>query len=201
MPNFSEADRSRLLAFLDVVQQIKEASIVAQGQSLVLHGSQHPGQDPVQEFILFADEAFRSLAISVRLVYLNRELANFGGICNLLYKNGEPKFQEAVQSTRTAYNGLLNGPMLQLNLHGDLEGTVVGTRDIFEAWLYGGTFHQDDPAKKAIHNELKKYGPSFTFGLQLFIRKLVDQILLLGAIVTTALEKEEKSHPGGQVAN
>src|SRR6266571_6895112 len=126
MPIFSEPERARLETFLDVVHEIEEASIVADGRSLSFRGSARQGDEPVQEFDLFANEAFRSLAMSVRLAYLNGEPANFGGICNLLYKNGEPELQEAVRDVRAAYNGVLNGNMVQFHLHGDLEGTIVG---------------------------------------------------------------------------
>lgn len=77
-------------------------------------------------------------------------------------------------------------------MHGDLEGTVAGPRAIFEAWLYGGTFHQDDPQKKAMHVELRKFGPHFDFGLQLIVLEIVQLILYLGVIVKTALSEEDR---------
>jgi hypothetical protein len=192
MPNFSDSDRSRLEAFLEVIGQIEEASIVAEGQSLSFRASARQGEEPVQEFDLFANEAFRSLGMSVRLAYLNGEPANFGGICNLLHQKGEPELQEAVQDVRAAYNRVFNGKMVQFHLHGDLEGTVVGPRELFEAWLYGGTFHQDDARTKAIHAELKKFGPRFTFGLQLVVMQIVHFILHIGSIVVTALQEEQR---------
>lgn len=199
MPRFSDSDRDRLRRFLSVVQQIEEASIVAQGQALSFRASARAAEEPLQEFDLFANEAFRSLAMSVRLAYLNGEPANFGSICNLLYKNGEPELQEAVQLTRAAYNDLLNGNMVRFNLHGDLEGTVAGPRDVFEAWLYGGTFHQDDPQRMAMHEELKKFGPRFTFGLQLVVMQIVHLILHLGTVVATALQEEQRQQAASEV--
>lgn len=109
MPTFSASDRGRLRTFLEVVQQIEEASIVAEAQPLGFRVSARESEENQQEFDVFANEAFRSLAMSVRLVYLNGEPANFGSICNLLYKAGEPELQEAVQSVRASYNNLLNG--------------------------------------------------------------------------------------------
>ena len=87
----------------------------------------------------------------------------------------------------------------RFNLHGDFEGTTVGPREIFEIWLYGGTFHQD-PEKKAMYAELAKFGPRFTFALHMIVAQIVQLMLHLGFIVSTALQEEQRAHGGESAA-
>ena len=193
MPHFSESDRERLHALLDTVNQIEQASIVANGISLRVQVSAPDNAEATESYQLFDSEPFRSLAISVRLVYMNDEPTNFASICNILYKNGEQNLRDAVSDLRKAYNDFLNGPTVRFALHGEFEGTTVGPRDVFEVWLYGGTFHQN-PIKKAMHAELLKYGQHFTLGLHLIVMQIVQFILHLGFTVQTALAEEQRMH-------
>jgi hypothetical protein len=193
MPTFTQDERARLAALLEAVRQIEQASIVAEGKSLSMQGSVRREGDVEESYMLFDSEAFRSLAISVRLVYMDGEPANFASICNILYKNGEEDLREAVAELRKTYNDLLNGSMVRLTLHGNFEGTTVGPREIFETWLYGGTFHQDT-GRRAMYAELAKFGPRFTFGLHLIVTRIVQLILQLGYVVATALQEEERMH-------
>lgn len=191
MPSFSAAERERLDALLEATRQIQDASIVAEGQPLAMRGSANQGGQFEQSYTLFDSEPFRSLAMSVRLVYMNDEPANFGGICNILYKNGDQDLQKAVADLRKAYSDFLSGSTVRYNLHGDLEGTSVGPREVFETWLYGGAFHQD-PNRKAMYLELTKFGQNFTFGLHLIVTRIVQLMLHLGLLVSTALREEER---------
>jgi hypothetical protein len=190
VPDFSVLERSHLQAFLNAARQIGEASVVVENKSLSWQGS--VGEDGAleQSYQLFENEPFRSLAMSVRLVYMNEEPANFGHVCNILHVNGDQGLKEAASSFRLAYNGTLNGSMMKFGLHGDFEGRTVGPREVFEIWLYGDTFHQDQKLE-AILAELRKFGDSFTLALNLFVMRLVDIILQLASLVMKVLGDEE----------
>jgi len=142
-----------------------------------------------QSFELFDTEAFRSLAMSVRLAYMNDESTNFGKVCNTLHQVGDEELRVAVAETRKAYNDFLNGKQYQFGLHGDFEGTTVGPREIFEIWLYGGTFHQDS-TYKAKYREIEKFGAMFVYALHLLVAQVVHFILHLGRIVQHVLEQD-----------
>jgi len=193
MPKFSTTERERLTALVDAVRQIEEASIVAEGRLLSMRGAISPTGEVEQEYTVFDSEPFRSLAMSVRLIYMNDEPANFASICNVLHKAGEKDLRDAVTDLRKAYNTFLNGPTIRFSLHGDFEGTTLGPRELFEAWLYGGTFHQD-PKRKAMYAELVKFGPRFTFGLHVVVTQIVQFFIHLGFIVSTALAEEQRLH-------
>ena len=193
MPKFSTTDRERLSALLDAMRQIEEASIVAEGKNLSMRGAITPTGDLEQEYTVFDTEPFRSLAMSVRLIYMNDEPANFASICNILHKAGDQDLQDAVADLRKTYNTFLSGATIRFSLHGDFEGTTLGPRELFETWLYGGNFHQD-PKKKAMYAELVKFGPRFTFGLHVVVTQIVQCFIHLRFIVSTALGEEQRVH-------
>jgi len=119
MGMFTDDERKRLAALLTAADQIREASIVAKAPPLSLGGTVGPDGSLEQQVTVFESEAFRSLAMSMRLVYMNDEPANFGSICNILYKRGDAPLQDAVAETRQAYNDFLKkSKMFQFNLHG-----------------------------------------------------------------------------------
>lgn len=191
MGMFTDDERKRLAALLTAADQIREASIVAKAPPLSLSGTVGSDGSLEQKVTVFESEAFRSLAMSMRLVYMNDEPANFGSICNILYKRGDAPLQAAVAETRQAYNDFLKkSKMFQFNLHGAFEGTTVGTEDILESWLYGVAFHQDAD-ERAMFDELMKFGPTATFALHAIVARIVQLILHLAGIVLTALEREK----------
>lgn len=190
MPSFPPDEREHLHAFLTATEQILESSVVAGGGSLAMRFDTAQDGTHRHELDVFDDERFRSLAISVRLIYMNDEPSNFAHICNILRQRCEAVYHQHVDAMRAAYNNHLNGQMIQFGLHGDFEGTIVGPRETLEAWLYGGTFHNKDPQTRALFAELRKFGPRFNFGVQMIILQLVQVILNLRSLVLRALQDE-----------
>jgi hypothetical protein len=139
-------------------------------------------------FQILAEEPFRSLATSIRLVYLQEERANFYHICNLLYRGGDAGIQARVADSRARYKSILQGTYVRFELHGAFEGRSAGPQEIFEAWLYGMVFHQD-PARQAIAKELGKYmdGYAFPFAVNLIALQLAGAMLDLDDVIADHL--------------
>lgn len=189
MPKFT--DRERLDALLEVANQIEQASIVTSDQELSFSVTMEKSGNVNRSFDVFDKEPFRSLSMSVRLAYQNDEPANFGSVCSVLHKIGSPKVREIAGQLREEYNKFLNGHRYEFHLHGDLEGTVVHTRELFETWLYGRNFHQSDSNRRAMYAELEKFGPAFTLAVQDVAMEVVTLILNLAQLVSIALSEQE----------
>lgn len=100
--------------------------------------------------------------------------------------------QADVDNIRGLFNSTLNSPLFAFKLHGDLEGTVVGPRKIFETWLNCEAFHQD-PEDSSIYEELLKFGPRFVFAVHAIALRLAGRILDLDDIIADALEEPRVS--------
>src|SRR5204863_4054897 len=110
--------------------------------------------------------------------------ANFHWICNILFKKGDADVREIVKNCRLRYTNSLEGKSIQFNLHGDFEGTTLGPREVFEAWLYGLVFHQD-PEQMKLAEELAKFqgGFAFPFAVHAVALQLAGVILDLDDVV------------------
>lgn len=177
-----------LRAFQRAAAQIREASLLNSDQTLGFAATAQTGSEPQVAFQLFAQEPFRSLAMSVRLIYMQKEPAQFHRICNILYQHGNDSVRAQVAEARRIYDLALDGGHIIFNLHGEMEGQKAGPRDVFEAWLYGVAFHQD-PARLALVDELSKYqhGQAFPYAVNLIALRLIEQIMALDAVVSSFL--------------
>ncbi len=146
-----EMDRVR--AFRTAAAQVRAASIIDEGKLVSMGAAAAPDGTIRQTHELLENEPFRSLAMSIRLVYMQSEAANYGRICNLIRSKAPASVKSQIDILRQRYNNLVNGRKFQFELHGDFEGRIVGTREVFEAWLYGGAFHQD-PEHQPIYQRI-----------------------------------------------
>jgi hypothetical protein len=103
----SESERWKLESFRRAAKQVREASIIARGQSINLHSA--PGEaDYVHFFVeLLATEPFRSLALAIRLVYQEKEPANFLSICKVVGRHAPMDLSARVEVVRTQFKEAL----------------------------------------------------------------------------------------------
>lgn len=197
MPHsFSVDQLTRLRAFRDAASQVRTASVIDSGATISISGTVDRDGNLEQTVTVLASEPFRSFAMSLRLVYMQGEPANFGSICNLLRTSGPEELHPAVDTLRARYNSIVDGNSFRFELHGEFEGTVVGHRGILETWLYYGSFHQD-LSRKPLFDELSKFGPQFVFGVNGVALSLAGCILDLDDVVATALEEHQVPRIGG----
>ncbi len=164
--------------------------MIASGASIAFGAQTLPSGEIQTTFTLLAGEPFRSLAVSLRLVYMDGEPANYYHICNLLHRITEGEARQQVANCRARYKHALEGTYVTFNLHGDFEGQVAGPTEIFEAWLYGLAFHQD-LERQPLVNELAKYnaGLAFPFAVQMIGLRLAGAILDLDDIIADTLRE------------
>lgn len=183
-------DVAALRAFRSAALQIRNASVISDGSEAWIQV--HADPDGARTtFQVLAEEPFRSLAISVRLVYLQKEPANFLRVCNILHRRGSAKEQTRVAEYRRRYKQALGGKYVQFKLHGQFEGEVAGPRRILEAWLHGVAFHQDEE-KREVAVELAKYqsGDAFPFAVNMIVLRLAGVVLDLDDVVADHLREE-----------
>lgn len=191
MPNSFNADQSaRLHAFREAALQVRNASVIDSGATISMSGRVDKDGNLEQSVMILANEAFRSFSMSLRLIYMNDAPANFGSICNLLRSAGPAALHPEVDAVRARYNSILNGSSVRFGLHGDFEGTVVGPREIFENWLYYGSFHHD-LSLKSMFDELSKFGAPFVFAVNAVALSLAGCVLALDDIVAHALDEPQ----------
>lgn len=176
----------RIKAFRTAAAQVRAASIIDEGKAVSIGAAVSPDGTIQQTHELLENEPFRSLAMSIRLVYMQREAANYGRICNLIRNKGPASVQSQVDVLRQRYNNFVNGKKFQFGLHGNFEGRAVGTREVFEAWLYGGAFHQE-AEHQPIYQELLKFGPNFVFAVNAIALQLAGCILDLDDVIADAM--------------
>ena len=181
-------ERRSLGAFRNAALQIRNASVIANGATIGFEARVVPAGEPQVHFQLLSEEPFRSLAMSVRLVYMQEEPAQFNKVCNILYRNGDATIQRFVADARARYKATLEGNYVTFGLHGAFEGQVAGPQEILEAWLYGVAFHQD-AAKQAMAEELAKYqdGAAFPFSVNMITLRLAGVTIDLDDIIADFL--------------
>lgn len=184
----SADELERIRAFRSAAAQVRAASIIDQGKAVAIGADVGPDGTIRQTHELLENEPFRSLAMSIRLVYMQSEAANYGRICNLVRMKAPANIQSQIDVLRERFNNLVNAKKFQFGLHGDFEGRTVATREVFEAWLYGGAFHQD-PDHQPVYRELLKFGPNFFFAVNAIALELAGCILDLDDVIADAMEE------------
>ena len=181
-------ERGRLESFRRVAKQVREASIIAQGQRIELHTA--PGAAGyVDVFVgLLRDEPLRSLALAIRLVYQQNEPAHFYSVSNLLYREGTEEVQAKVDAIRAQYAEALADTSRRVIVYTETEAIVFTTKEVFDHWLYGVAFHQDVDRQPSVRL-LSSTGFRFTWSLQATSLQLAGRILDLDDVVRTFLEK------------
>lgn len=180
-------EQRQLESFRRAAVQIREASIIAEGQEIKLHVRPgNPGY--VDVFVqLLGNEAFRSLALALRLVYQQSEPANFYSVCNILYRDAESEaLKERVATLRSQYNSALQDSEGGVSAGEPPNIVTFSTQEVFEHWLYGIAFHQDEDRQESV-SLLSAEGARFHWSVQATGLKLVGRILDLDDVVADFL--------------
>jgi hypothetical protein len=177
----------QLESFRQAAEQVREASIIAEGQQIRLHVRPgNPGY--VDVFVqLLGNEAFRSLALALRLVYQQGEPAYFYSICNILYRAAESvSVKERVATLRSQYSAALQDPEGQVSTGETPKVSTYSTQEVFEHWLYGIAFHQDEDRQESVRL-LSSEGARFQWSVQATGLKLAGRILDLDDVIADLL--------------
>jgi len=179
--------RQQLESFRRAAAQVREASIIAEAQEIKVHF--HPG-DPgyMDVFVqLLHNEAFRSLALALRLVYQQGEPAHFYSICNLLHRESESaEMKERVATLRAQYASALRDPSGQLTAGEPPNIATFTAQEVFEHWLYGIAFHQDADRQESVRL-LESEGARFQWSVQAIGLQLAGRMLDLDDVVADFL--------------
>lgn len=158
-------DREDLKLFRQTAQQVRDASVIAEGKRVQMSGRPSASGEMVITTTLLESEAFRSLAMAIRLVYQANEPANFGHICNIFWRSGDDDIKARTAELRQRYNDALNKHHPLIAALALREKASYSPRDVFESWLYFGAFHQDR-RRRADFNDLSHLGDGFPYAVQ-----------------------------------
>ena len=175
-------DRQHLAAFRAAAAQVRDASVVNQGKQITITGKiVAPGKVDITAELL-EQEPFRSLALSVRLVYQNDEPSNFGHVCGILERVTEDGTTKTVRVLRAEYNKALNRHNVFHSITLLRHPGAYSPRDFFETWLYHGVFH-NDLSRKADYDQLAQLGVVFPYIVQGVVLQLAGRTLDLDDVV------------------
>jgi hypothetical protein len=182
----SDPERWKLESFRRAAKQVRDASIIAQGQSIKLHTA--PGEAGyVDVFVeLLASEQFRSLALAVRLVYQEKEPAHFFSVCKVIERYAPTNLSARVEVIRTQYKAALRASENDIRIGDGRDPDVLMAKDVFESWLYGIAFHQDAD-RQADVNRLASTGAMFLWSVQATALQIAGRILDLDDVVADFL--------------
>jgi hypothetical protein len=179
-------EREQFDSFRRAASQVREASIIAEGQEIKLHV--RPG-DPgyMDVFVqLLHNEAFRSLALALRLVYQQGEPAYFYSVCNLLYREAPAAMKDQVAILRAQFGAALRDSSGQVLAGDPPNATTFTAQEVFEHWLYGIVFHQDTDRQVAVRL-LESEGARFQWSVQSTGLQLAGRILDLDDVIADFL--------------
>jgi hypothetical protein len=180
-------DRQQLDAFRRAASQVREASIVAEGQDITINfRAGDPGYMDV--FVqLLHNEAFRSLALALRLVYQQGEPAHFYAVCNILYRELQSAAaKDRVAMLRTQYGAALRDSSSQVAAGDAPNISTFTAQEVFEHWLYGIAFHQDADRQASVAL-LESEGARFQWSVQATGLQLAGRILDLDDVIADFL--------------
>ncbi len=149
-------EQRALDAFRAVAREVRDSSIVANGQT-IKHWLVLVDCDLKIGIDLLPAEPFRSLCVSVRKVYQEKETAFFGKVHNIVARYGGPEVRQQAARVRDAYHLILRGEGLECRIR----DKVVPHETFFETWLNGYTFHQDsikDPTANGPYEGFREMG-------------------------------------------
>lgn len=171
----------RLSAFRRAARQVREASIIANAQSIEVRGV--PGEaGSVDVYVqLLGGEAFRSLALSIRLAYQQGEPSQFLSVCGVLSKHW-PEVRDRVGLLRSQFLGALRDNGNRVTLLDGGEPASYTAQEVFETWLYGVAFHQD-PAREEAVARLEAEGAMFLWSVQSTSLQLAGRIMDLDDVI------------------
>ena len=183
----TEAELLRFACFRRAAEQVREASIIDQGHTIDV--LVHPGEPGFMDVFvkLLNEEAFRSLAASVRLIYMQSEPAHFSTICNLLCRENGEDIRNRVALIRRQWVDALQDKGHTLGTFGADGSPVAFTpQQMLEHWLYGIVFHQDPDRQEALRI-LSTDEHLFRWNVQATALQLAGRILDLDDVIADVL--------------
>jgi hypothetical protein len=188
--SLTDPEIQRLRAFRCVAREVREATIIAQGQRIELHVAQD-GPDHMAIYVsLLGREPFRSLALAVRLAYQQGEPAHFYSVCNILRQNGQGDIVSLVDSIRSQFRETLSDPSGRVAVDSENGTSVFSATEVFEHWLYGIAFHQNLQRQSAVA-QLKTVEPRFLWSVQATSLQLAGRILDLDDVIADFLDEAQ----------
>jgi len=185
----SSEDRSRLQLFRTAAEQVRSSTLVDGDRRISISGLFRPTGDMTTSFSLLEEEPFRSLAISIRLVYQTGEPANFYSIANLLSKAGSQAIRDRVAEIRRRYTAAQASPVASMTVQVGEEVLTLSARDVFETWMYTGVFHQDTD-RLDTYRALQARLEMFRFSVQSTALLLCGRVLDLDDVIADLLGQE-----------
>ena len=170
-------EKRSLVAFRAVAREVRESSIVTHGLT-IKHWLVHTGDDVKLGIDLLPPEAFRSMCVSVRKVYMEKEPAFFYKVHNIVARYDKGEYGEGAAKVRADYQLILNGEGVEFHIG----GRVITHEEFFNTWLNGYTFHQDafeDPTKRGAYEAFIALG--LTPAVEAVVQKVALQ--LAGCII------------------
>lgn len=184
----SDRERAQLASFRNVAKQVRDASIIAEGHTIeVVSRYGDPGY--VDIFVsLLKEEPFRSLALAIRLAYMQGEPAHFYSIANILARHGNNTIAAQVAELRRQYKDALHSKDNQIVVGDGSNMAVFTAQGVFETWLYGIAFHQDEDRQDAVRI-LISTGYEFQMSVQLTALQLAGRIMDLDDLAADFLNE------------
>lgn len=182
----SDSERWQLAGFRRAAAQVRDASIIAQNRRIELHTT--PGEPGYADIYvqLLGNEPFRSLALAVRLVYQQQEPSNFLSVCNVLVRYGSQEMRDRVASVRREYRSTLEDPSGSVTIGDGSEPAAYSAHEVFDNWLYGVAFHQDQHRQTAVRR-LASTGVYFLWSVQQTAIDLAARVLELDDVIADFL--------------
>ena len=182
MSALTEEEKLQLASFRAAAQQIRESSIIDQAQTIRLV-TQPGAAGYVDVFItLLSTEPFRSLAASIRLIYMQGEPAHFFSVSNLVYRHAESPLKTRVAELGAAYRSALRDPDNAIAIHDGASPAQFTAEEVFKVWLHGISFHQNPQLQESVQR-LGQTGFEFSRSFQSTALQLAGRALDLDDIV------------------
>lgn len=127
---------------------------------------------------------FESLGRAVRLVYQDREPSNFYKVRAILGRYGTVEIQQLAAELKRAWQDAIQGRADFV-----LDGHHYSGKDVFETWLHGVAFHQDEDRKEDVER-LASVDPMTSQVLQFNVLRIAGCILALDSLVAELLGED-----------
>ena len=117
LTDMEEWERRSLAAFRAVAREVRESSIVTNGLT-IRHWLVQTGDEVKLGIDLLPAEAFRSLCVSVRKVYMEKEPASFYKVHNIVARYDAGEYRKGAGKVRADYHLILDGQGVEFHIGG-----------------------------------------------------------------------------------
>ena len=183
---FTEAETEGLRALRRAARDIHASSVMRSASPVGISLSARTGVGISISRRGHDEERFRSFVIGLRRTYNENDLANFRRVANVVARRVE-ELRPRITQLRDAYKAILSG---QVTING------LNHEQVFEAWLHGYLFHDDDPENRnrwqALAND-PLIAPMAQMVVEATAIPLADAVLALDDIVADILEENRLS--------